>query len=125
MSSETLQALKLRAQEGGLPTLENLDHLGRFYARCNGDAQLAYDIIILNFEENTELKYVREHDGNFPPCYAVVLTHPSGDKAMLIIESERDKESAAAEITDPICVKAGCNGGANCVAKSISSRNRE
>lgn len=121
MTAENEGLIVRRTKEEQLPLVSSVIRLVRFMARCNGGVKLPYGLYQLDYDTDSVADWMERKD-EFPPVYAIVFKHPSGEKAMIIIDDRRKKKIAAEEITDPICLKNSCEGGRNCLAKRLKRK---
>lgn len=83
---------------------------------CQGGVELRYQLHDLVFTTAFARSYLAEHDAQ-PPLFGVSIQEPKLGQGVILTSDRLRLEDAAAELTDPLCEKAGCASGANCLFK--------
>ena len=85
---------------------------------CQGQIPLAYSVKGVEYEGNDPSFLAEYHE---LPEAVVTLSQAGLGTAIHDFPDARRKEQIAEEMTDPLCQKAGCNNGADCVLRRLKN----
>lgn len=119
IENQALNQVKTLAKLAGQPRISvELYEWYEFQRPCQDGVDLAYKVKGIEYEKG-DPSFIPE-DFNLPEAIILLSARGLGSTVHTLDDVRKDKQIAD-EMTDPLCIKAGCNGGVNCVLKRKSS----
>lgn len=129
MTSENKELVLSTIKQNKLPTVKEMSEDNAFWEECNGGVKLLYHSRDLAYESDSLTEWFINHStADDVPDTIVYFKHPSGARAAMVVKSNianKRTKIAAAEITDPVCAKADCRGGGNCLARRLREGSKD
>lgn len=89
---------------------------------CQGGCLLTYEVKDVEYRLPGQKLPIDPEEYNLP-LFVILLNQPGLGQALHALNDVRKTERGAAdEMTDPLCAKAGCHNGANCVLKGFKKK---
>ena len=93
--------------------VREIDKPEKFVSPCQGKVNLDYKAFFVWFDEF--------HDDVPVTGFAVAIKDKDLGSAGMVVPERKNVKRAALEITDSLCVTAGCNNGANCLKRRLKA----